>query len=397
MNKLTTTDMVRDAILGVLVSDASGMGLHWIYSQGKIAGIVKANDGVAEFLEPDASNYKGVPAFFAHPRRHAGEGSNYSEYIIVLLKAIGESGFDRGAYIRAFSEHFGVGGDYVGYADGPMRETIFNIAAKTKEIERTILEADTDLSGDRRQAAAHYIARYFFESDTEGVKAAIRNPLRLQEWSKEELEEADALVELVSRSIGQLGPDDNQMPALSRSAALPYFYDGEELDAVVELAVRVTNSNDEAVAASRFLARIMRDLYESGRPAPDDRSGTLRDIAGRHLPVLGDRLRTLAREAMAMDALDYRGATKRFGAACGVHMAVPLVLHLLLTTSSFQEANRVNILASGDNCGRAIMLGAVAGALYGLGGESGIPEEWVGRTVAVRRATETAGGRLLLR
>lgn len=396
MNTIATTDMVRDAVLGTLVADASGMGLHWIYSQGKIASVVRANDGVAEFLEPDSANYHGVPSFFAHPRRHAGDGSNYSEYIYVLLQAIDEEGFDRARYIRAFSDSFGVGGEYVGYADGPMRETIFNIAATAKRIEQAVMDAKSPLSAERKQAAGHYIARYFFEHDTEGLKETIRNPLRLQEWTKEELAAADALVDLVSEGIGELGPDDDQMPALSRSAVLAHFYDGAELDAVVEKAVRVTNNNDAAVAYSVFAARILRRLYETGRPAPRDASRTLRRLAEEHISVLGERARGLVAEALAMETLDYRGATKHFGAACRADMAVPLVLHLLITTSTFAEANRANIMASGDNCGRAILLGAVAGALYGVGGDAGIPEAWIEKTTSVKRARATTGGRLLL-
>ena len=76
VNALPTNTMVRSAILGTLVADASGMGLHWIYSQGKIAKAVKANGGGAEFLEPDESNY--------------------GEYIYVLLRDISEGGFDPG-------------------------------------------------------------------------------------------------------------------------------------------------------------------------------------------------------------------------------------------------------------------------------------------------------------
>jgi len=388
--------MVRSAILGTLVADASGMGLHWIYSQGKISKAVKANGGVAEFLEPDESNYTGVPAFFAHPLRHAGDGSNYGEYIYVLLRAVSENGFDPGTYLRVFQEYFGVGGEYVGYADGPMRETIFNIARIGKDIHHKVMVADSPLSDERRSAAAHYISRYFFEFDTEGLKEQIHTPLRLQEWSKDELDAADALVDHVSSGIGAIGPDDDQMPALSRSAILAHFYSGDELDAMVERAVRITNNNDDAVAYSQFMARILRDLYESGTPDPADAPAVLRELVERHIGMLGDKARELVAEALALEELDYRGATKKFGAACHVHMSVPLVIHLLLKTTSFAEANRVNILASGDNCGRAIMLGAIAGALYGTDGEAGIPEEWIEKTTPVRKSRETEGGKLLL-
>ena len=50
MNVIKTIAPVRAAVLGSLVADAAGMGLHWIYSQGKIAQIVGDNRGIAEFL-----------------------------------------------------------------------------------------------------------------------------------------------------------------------------------------------------------------------------------------------------------------------------------------------------------------------------------------------------------
>ncbi len=394
--------MLQAEVLGTGVADASGMGLHWIYSQGKIAQIVKAAGDTAEFLEPDPDNYQGVPAFFAHPHRHAGDGSNYGEYLYVLLRAIGEQGFDRGAYVRAFGEHFGVGGTYVGYADGPMRETIYNMTRLGKEIEQRVLSTETSLNETQLKAAAHYIARYFLEFDTEGLKDTVRTPLKLQQWKPEQLGEADRIIDVVSNELGSLGPDDDQMPALSRSAVLAQFAAGEELDRLVEQAVRITNNNDEAVAYSCFFAHIMRDLYEAGpldsgaASEPGAAQATLRRLVERYLNKLSQHAQALVTQAMAYEALDYRGATKHFGAACHVDMAVPLVVHILLHTTSFREANRINILASGDNCGRAVMLGAIAGALYGIGGEHGIPEDWIERSTMVARLRETDGGRLLL-
>ncbi|TVR85920.1 MAG: ADP-ribosylglycohydrolase family protein [Spirochaetaceae bacterium] len=439
MDILHDTTMVRSAILGTAVADASGMGLHWIYSQGKIAQIVKAAGGTAEFLEPDPANYQGVPAFFAHPHRHAGDGSNYGEYLYILMRAVGdpalgggqqgsngdpaldggqqgsvgdaglhgEQGFDRGAYVRAFGEHFGVGGTYVGYADGPMRETIFNMTRLGKELEQRVLGVDTVLDDTQKKAAAHYIARYFFEYDREGLKEQVRTPLKLQEWKAAHLDEVNRIIDIVGDEIGGIGPDDDQMPALSRSAVLAHFYSGRELDQVVEQAVRITNDNDKAVAYSQFFAQLMRGIYESGSPAPGaapsgkpgaepgNAPSTLRRLIEENLTRLGTDEQELLSQALAYDALDYRSATKRFGAACHVDMAVPLVIHILLQTASFREANRVNIMASGDNCGRAVMLGAVAGALYGVGGEHGIPEDWITRSTLVERLRATEGGWLL--
>ena len=386
--------MVRSAVLGTFVADASGMGLHWIYSQGKIAQIAKSQP--VEFATPDPANYEKVPAFFAHPHKRVGDGSNYGEYLYVLLRALGDGGFEPGPYIRTFQEYFGPGGEYVGYADTPMRETLYNLKTLTNEIEELVKQSSAPLSDDKKAAAAHYIGRYFLEYDTEGLKEKVRVPLRLQEWSKDELQQVDTLVDEVGAIARRIGPDDDQMPALSRSAVLAHFSAGAELDTAVEEAVRITNNNDDAVAASIFMARVMRELYETGRPSPADVPATLRSLFERHLDALSERGRELVSQALAAPSLDYRGMTKTFGAACHVHMAVPLVVHILVNTADFTEANRVNILASGDNCGRAIMLGAVAGAAYGIGGDAGIPEDWIARSTIVERARKTSGGKRLL-
>jgi len=268
MHKLTDKTMVKAAVLGTLVADAAGMGLHWIYSQGKIAQVVKAHNDTAEFLDPDPNAYEGVPAFFAHPTRRAGDSSNYGEYLYVILKAVSDEGFDPGAYIRSFQEHFGVGGEYVGYGDGPMRETIYNIARIGKEIHDAVVAADVTLDDARRRDAAHYISRYFFEYDTEGLKRQVRIPLKLKQWSREELDMADQLVEQVTTTVGTIGADDDQMPALAYSPVLAFFYEGDELSTMVERAVRVTNNNDGAVAYAHFLARLMRDLYTGKQQKP---------------------------------------------------------------------------------------------------------------------------------
>lgn len=396
MNKLAETEKVKAAILGTFTADASGLGIHWIYSQGKISQIAKAREGDLEFLDPDRKNYEGAPSFFAHHLRRGGDSSNYGEYLYVLLRAISDDGFDAGSYVRVFQEYFGVGGEYAGYADTPMRETIFNLASLAKEVYRRAERAESTLVPAKQRFVAHYIANYYFESDREGLRRQVRTPLKLQQWKKEELAEADRLVDLVTMDFGAVGPDDDQMPALSRSAVLGWFYEGDELDEMVDRAVRITNNNDDAVEYSRFLAHMLREIYVDGRIPPGEARGYLRALVEKHLPRLGPRAQDLVGKSLEYGELDFRGATKTFGAACHVHMAVPLTLHILLNTGSFQEAVQINNRSSGDNCGRAIMLGALAGALYGIGEPAGIPRNWIDRTNIIRRARATEGGSLLL-
>ncbi len=394
MDMLNSKDAVYAAATGSVVADATGMGLHWIYSQGKIRQVVQKMGGVAEFLEPDEEHYAGVPSFFAHPLRHAGDSSSYGEYLYVLLHAVDESGFHRNKFIRFFQEYFGPGGRYVGYADTPMRETVYNITHLAKEIHQRVMDADSTLESSKKASAAHYISRYFFEFDTAGLKEQVRTPLKLQQWSAAELTEADRLVEVAGIERAGLGPDDDQMPALSRSVILAHMYSGSELDRVTEEAVRITNNNDKAVRYAVFASRMLRDLYEQDAQLSDPPT-FLEEIVHRHLALLDDDSAALIKDALAIPELDIRGATKTFGAACHVDMAVPLVIHILRRTSTFSEANRANIMASGDNCGRAVLLGPLAGAMYRVGGERGIPQEWIERSTIMPVLRETPGGVLL--
>jgi hypothetical protein len=82
-------------------------------------------------------------------------------------------------------------------------------------------------------------------------------------------------------------------------------------------------------------------------------------------------------EMLSPDLLD---AVESFGKACPDPGNFQASLLILLTTKSYTEAVRRNILAGGCNCSRANFLGAYMGAIFGIGGEDGIPFDWIQRT-----------------
>ena len=74
--------------------------------------------------------------------------------------------------------------------------------------------------------------------------------------------------------------------------------------------------------------------------------------------------------------------SKEFGLHCDLGAGVPSIVHNLKNTIGYTDAIRKNIYAGGDNCGRAIVLGAVCGAMYGVNSEhndnkNGIPIAWL--------------------
>jgi ADP-ribosylglycohydrolase len=58
-------------------------------------------------------------------------------------------------------------------------------------------------------------------------------------------------------------------------------------------------------------------------------------------------------------------------------MGLPLTFHILANASTFADAVEANIRAGGDSAGRAIMIGAVMGAAHGIGGDAGIPADYL--------------------
>ena len=393
MSKLTVEERKRGALLGALVGDAAALGLHWIYTQPRIRKIAPERP---EFLEPKAEHYEGVPGYFAHRGKSSGESTMYGEQVMVLLRSMAakEGEFHLGDYLSRFRAYFGPGGAYVGYADGPTRGTIFNAELMTREIEEKILAMDLPLSQERHEQFAKYISRYFFEGEAEELKRMLRAPFDHYKTTEDEYEVLDEVVDAVEQQRRPLGPDDAQMPALTKVAPIVARYAGApELTPHLETAVRATNNSDLAVAYAKGLARALEavvtgqaeDLRETGpdRGANRETLSHLLERSFRELP--GERLEEL-KKALGMISQDPKAVTLKFGPACDCSMGVPAALHNLLTAESFLQATRTNIWSCGDSSGRAMILGTLSGALYGVGGERGIPEDWIEKTKVAAEA-----------
>ncbi|RLN58629.1 hypothetical protein BBJ29_007885 [Phytophthora kernoviae] len=75
---------------------------------------------------------------------------------------------------------------------------------------------------------------------------------------------------------------------------------------------------------------------------------------------------------------DATAAVAHFGKPCSLPGVLQGSLFVLLTYNSYVEALRANMLAGGDNCSRAIVIGAITAAAEG--GEA-IPAEWKQKVV----------------
>jgi hypothetical protein len=360
-------------VVGAAVADAASMGLHWIYAQPRVR---RAGGDTPEFTEPDPANYEGVPSYFAHSGRHAGDFSMYGESLMVVLRSIAENKeFDWQHYAQKFQAHFGFGGAYVGYIDTPTRETLINMILQQREL----LDAAMAVKFDGPEETQRSIARKVISNAQlvrgEALRSKVTESIRLTKGDEAEIELAGRMIEILEGKVSFAGADDAQLPALTKVPVLvAAFHDSADLERMVEEAVRVTNNNDEAVDWALFLTKLLRWALQD--------SATIGGLESQVRKLLEDspgHVVDAMEGALKRRGEDPKAVTMKIGPACELKTGVPVAIHNLLTADSYTSAVRRNILACGDSCGRAMVVGSLAGALFADDADAAVPAEWIER------------------
>jgi len=166
---------------------------------------------------------------------------------------------------------------------------------------------------------------------------------------------------------------DTQANCLVRVPALVARYAGTgKLNDAVADAVRVHQAAqpaaDYAIAFSNVLERVVL-----GAAVAD----ALKWAAFDSSSPLYDENRKEVQDALAELGEDPRAIVSRYGLSCS--LPGPWTGPLALAYSAegeFEEAVRSNIVGGGDNCSRAAVVGALAGA---AGGMEGLPKSWAAK------------------
>ena len=101
----------------------------------------------------------------------------------------------------------------------------------------------------------------------------------------------------------------------------------------------------------------------------------------------------LAREVAAVKGSldkDYVDANESFGTGCSNPGSFQGALHAMLTSQSYPECIRKIARGGGCNCSRANLAGACLGAIFGIGGDNGIPLEWIEKTDGISEIVQLA-------
>jgi len=359
----------KNAVLGALVADAATMGFHWLYSQSRIAELAPSDP---EFRNPTAADYGGNVGYFAHGHKRAGELSHYGEQARVMLDSMAANGsrFDRHHYQDSFRDHFGYGGAFTGYIDRPTRDTLDAIYRAEGDALALANQIPFDNTHKNKQgllikvlAAAKRLHKDELAAHVAALASAQPNAQQCQHY-------VTALVDALAGSMGYPGPPDEQLPAISKLPALVARHvEDDNLQALCESAIKVTNNAPRALDYGRVATDLLAQL-----------------VRGADLPGAIDSAVSCASAASAehlTQALNFEGdlqaVGRKFGLHCDLGSGMANIFANLKIADSYRGAVRANIYTAGDNCGRAILLGAACGAAFGVGGERGIPQSWIGR------------------
>jgi len=375
----------KNMILGALVADAAAMGLHWIYDQPRILSI---GAQAPEFQMPDPANYTDVPAYFAHQARPLGATSQYGEQAMVMLRTLVTSGgqYDAADYAQNFRTHFGYGGAYVGYIDHATRDTLDNHLRNT-DAAYAIVQSEAFASDPTLRKALVAIALPLLARH-EGADLARRYAAALapRALDADGIDFALKLLRALEEIPLPTGASDIQLPAIAKlpplvaALAAQGITSGAAFEKPIVSAIRTTSDHPEALVYGMISAKMMlAALTEGTREAV---------VTAAHKAADGIPAARLSEVSTMLENPNTEVA-RHFGMACNLSSGVPVALHAILTANSFTQAVRMNIHSGGDSCGRAMLLGAVTGAIHGADPENGIPLDWANRTLALQEAQDS--------
>ncbi len=359
------------ALLGAFTADAASLGYHWLYDSAHIS---KLADGTPEFREPNAADYEGVPGYFAHGVKSAGDLTQYGVHLWIALESLtAHSGkWNPYDYQARFCRTFDRGGSFSGYIDAATSGTIDNYILGNKELmDKSLLKID-DVSVADLGYMRTFITKYGMQYQGKALVKAVDTLFRSFSDDPAVIEKAKTVAKYYDKHRQlHTGADDNQIPAFAKVPVVVVAGLGAStLIQTVDDAIRVTNNNDEAVTYAIYAARVLEkvlmgtainDALRASLSESPDYNGLQHNIG----------------QALECETLNPAKLAETFGASCPVLSTIPLSVAIMNQGPDYTDAVRINIEAGGDSAGRGIFIGSILGAAEGIGGDRGIPLSWI--------------------
>lgn len=373
---------------GALAADAAAMGFHWMYDQDKIRDLGGERP---EFFDPAASSAAytrsaELESTFVHAGKRPGDMTQYGEQLLVMIKALAknEGKLVQTAYEEEFKSFFGPGGPWVGYIDRPTGRVLYNLEKRKRDayerarsFENGLTESEKDVLDDEVR-----VCFKFYDDSTsveENLEVLDGWVLRKSDYKRDPAKDQMRIDycrnmfftvrDCEKELCGDTG--DDQFPAIAKLPPVVALYrNRSDYDAMVELAVRVTNHNDKAVAYAKVYAAMLKSALET-----QDKAAVI--TAAKASATA--QIREAIDKALSMLGKPHREVGQFFGPSCHLPYGLPQTIHLIANCGSYVEGVRMNIAVGGDNAGRSIMVGATLAALYGVRTPNGLPESWIAK------------------
>ena len=142
-----------------------------------------------------------------------------------------------------------------------------------------------------------------------------------------------------------------------------------------DAAIQATNANEQAVSLGMCAAAMLEAALREGSSVEDVLQAAVaaaKDGETLKLVQAGIERRNESQEEVAA----------ALGKSCLLGSSFPCIVHAVARGEKLSYAGviRANILAGGDSCGRGVVIGAILGALKGIGTGYGVPAAWVDAT-----------------
>lgn len=167
--------------------------------------------------------------------------------------------------------------------------------------------------------------------------------------TRKALEEYDSSGDF--RKCGQTGIEANGNGALMRMLPLAFL---ECSDADVDVVSSLTHAHEISMTGCRGFVSSTRELLRSGTLKTDGFSGDYQRLS--HIEELG--VSDIRSSGFVVDTLE-------------------AAFWCVKTTDNYRDCVLKAVNLGGDTDTIAAIAGGIAGIMYGIGGERGIPEEWI--------------------
>lgn len=377
---------IRGSIISSLVFDAAGMPIHWIYQKEPLAEALKGIEAAPEFRAESACPFYRLPT---------GRQSGYGEQTLATLRHCAQlareatagaavPAFDAERFSKTLLATFGPGTEF-----DPEATTVYHVDGKTSGRTKRY-EAQTEKKWPINGSWVHHSVKFFLDSMAEG-----------KEWPQGSTDDKQAdgaarVAPVVGLHAGAILAAREAGDAAAVAAA-----DAALAQALHE-STRSLQNDDAAVSAANLIGRVVLEGLAGSQP----RAAVAAAVAflrssDRPLPLDTDAALCDAAEAVVSDetvAREHQEVVDEMGCSCMLPHSVLTPLHAAARAEvqaaktgspiDIVAAARETMVASGCNCSRLSVLGAVLGAVAGA---EALPAEWVAKTKAGKDIEEEAG------